>query len=274
MAAPVKAMETPVWIFMGLFLFFIGLGTLYYWSLLIGLMVMLGGAMLIILSWMLKPKYKANVIIAMKRKGSFHIHFDRGARFDYGDGTYYYRFQKLKDETTAINYESLYPSNRGVAVLFQSPAPKQYFPMSIEDFKKVMTKVPVLDAHGKAITDGRGNPILKEIETELATMKPIPEDLRQQHIVKQARIRQKYTMLSAWEKYYPLIVVAVLGVVMIIVISGVFNSLNPLVEAFQSSANTMAKAADTQAATTQKLIDFMAGNTTKNQQPANRPPGV
>ena len=95
----------------------------------------------------------------------------------------------------------------------------------------------------------------KEIEKDVPNyfFDIIPEDQKEWLVLKQTRQKQKYQTMSAWEKFYPLVVVAIMGVVLVIVISGVFNSLNPFIKELTEATRSMAAASETNAQVVREL---------------------
>lgn len=274
----VKTFSNPAWMFMGIFVAICGLVVTVYYSLVIGLVTFLGGAMLTGLAWVLAPKFKAICIIAMSRHGKPHIFIDKGSRFDHGDGTYYYMFKKLKDETKAAKFDSIYSSNKGEVVLFNSPSKGEYYSMTIEEYQKIAKEVPINDKFGKPIMLN-GKPVTRtEYETK-AIIKPIPDNLKEWFVLKTQRNRAKYLLVSAWDKYYPLIVLAITGIVLMIVITSVINSMNPIVDSFKEAAASNARAAETNTLVADRLIQLVTKNYT-TQIPGidtglpTRPPGT
>jgi len=247
-------MDFPWWV-LGLFIFFVGLSVFWYWSFLVGLLCIIGGIMLIGIWFVARPKYPVDCIIFMNRQGSAaKIFRDKASRFKHSEGSYYYKFKKLKDETKPAQYKNIYPSSKGGDIaFFMSPAAGQYLSMTIEEVKDKLGGM-------------------------FAELKLVPDDLHEWLVLKTERNKQKFKFMSAFEKYYPIIIVIILAVVLVIVISGIFQTLTPFIEALTNAANTnsaaMVKMADAMEmfAKTVGLNETTAGNNTLPLPPP--PPDV
>lgn len=241
----------PFWI-LGIFGMIIGV-VVMSWNILIGFIVVVGGVVVIILYILAAPKYPVKALIFVKRRGNMRIMMDKASRVKTSphSDTYKYKFKALKQETKAALYENLYPSAKGEIAVFFSPAPGEFVQAFVNE-KKKNKSVTYKDKDGEWKTES----------VEVSEIEPVPDNLLEWMILKQARMKQKYERTSLWEKFYPLIVVAILAVSMVIIIHATFQSLEPFVDALENGAHTMADASAKLADATEKLIAERDGGTT------------
>lgn len=236
----------PFWI-IGVFVLVTGV-VAFQWNLLLGLIIVMGGVVVILLYVVFAPKYPVSVLVFVKRRGNLRLIKDRASRqeMEKGSGTYKYKFKGLKEETRAAFYENLYPSGRGGEIaLFFSPAPGEYYQAAFtEDMKKKTIKY---EKDGKKKTE----------EVEEAMIKPVPDNLLEFMILKQQRMKQKYMKQSMWDKFYPIIVIAVLAICVAVILNSTFSGLAPVVESFEKASSKLSKSAEVQAETTDRLINIM-----------------
>lgn len=242
----------PFWI-VGVFILFSGLVLLQF-NLLVGILTIAGGAVTILLYITVAPKYPVTALIFLKRHGNMRIAWDKATRLqtDKNKVTFKYKFKKLKEETKAAAFNNLYPSKKGEIAVFYSPAPGEYYQAIFkEDVTKKTKRMEYVNDEGKTCT--------KEMIVEESSIKPIPDNLLEWMVLKQARQKQKYMQTSAWEKYYPLIVVAVLAVVIVIMVSSLFNSMEPVMDGFKDTAASFREAANSMSAAANRMAEKEEG---------------
>jgi uncharacterized protein YoxC len=200
---------------------------------------------------------------------------DKAARMKYDDGTYYYKLKKQRDIAKAAEYENLYPSGRGEILMLYSPAPGEYYSMTVEEAHKT---IKVMKRVMKRFKNEAGEIFEKEVEEEVdqdvPAIKPIPDDLLQWMVLKQKRAKQRYMQVSSWEKFYPIIVIAVLALSIVIIFNSLYTGLEPFIETLKNSANTNRQATDVMAKAMERMADAYESGTvlTPNFPPA--PPDV
>lgn len=234
----------PFWI-IGVFVVAAGLIG-FQWNILIGVFVVMGGVVIVMLYIVFAPKYPVQVMIFVKRRGNLRLIKDRASRIETekGSGTYKYKFKNLKDETKAALYENLYPSGRsGEIALFYSPAPGEFYQATFNEKMKTI----------KVKKGGKE----KEEVIQVPEIVPIPDKLLDWMILKQQRMKQRYLKISAWDRFYPIIVVVVLSLAIAVIINSTFSGLKPVTDAFQATSHELSEAAKIQAETTDRLISIM-----------------
>lgn len=250
----------PFWI-IGIFIIATG-AVAIQWNLLIGLIVVVAGAVTIILYVVVAPKYPVKALVFVKRRGNMRLMSDKASRVetDKNSGTYKYKFKALKGETKAAFYENLYPTRKGEMALFYSPAPGEFYQAIFNDEAKTKT-IEYMDGE-----------IKKTKEIQEASIEPVPDELLEWMILKQQRMKQKYMNQSIWDKFYPIIVVAVLAICMVIIINSTFQSMEPVVDGFRTAANKLSTTTEKLAEVAEKLAlaDKSGGTVT----PIPKPPDV
>lgn len=234
----------PFWI-LGVFVIMASL-PIGQWNIIAGIVSLVGGAIIIMLYVTVAPKYPVKAQIFVKRHGNMRILWDQASRLetDKGTGTFKYKFKKLKDETKAALYDNLYPSGRGEIAMFYSPAPGEYYQCNIKE-KLNKKEIQYKDREGKE----------KTVTIEEAEIQAIPDRLLDWMILKQQRMKQKYMQVSAWDRYYPIVVVIVIMVIGIVLFSSMLNSMKPLIELADSAAKTNKEATQIMAAALEKLAE-------------------
>lgn len=241
----------PFWI-LGIFVAVAGAAVMTIgdvFSIFFGILIVAGGVVMVILYMILAPKYPVKAMIFVKRRGNMRIIMDRAQRIEteHGSGTYKYRFKAVKGETKAALYENLYPSGKGEIAVFFSPAPGEFLQAFINEEK---TKITYTDADGKKKT------------MDAAGIQPVPDNLLEWMILKQARMKQRYDKKSMWEQFYPLFVIMILAVSMVVIIHSVFQGLEPVVDGFRETSNRLAAASETLAEVSAQLALERDGETT------------
>lgn len=222
----------PFWI-IGIFVALSGGAIIYSFSVLIGFLIVAGGIVIIILHHLYSPKYPVTAWIFLKRHNSLRIFQDKATRLKHDDGTFYYKFKKLKDDCPAAEFKNLYPSGKGEILLAYSPAPGEYHPAVFRD-RSIKSIVNYTDKDGNT----------KQKEIILPAIMPIPDDLHQWLVLKQERAKQKYMRQSAWDRYYPVFVAVVLMFAIVFVVYGLFQGMGPVLDEFRSTSGSFRSAAD------------------------------
>lgn len=243
-------MTIPWWL-LGFVIIISGIAVLQFFVL-VGVMLIVGGAVTAMVFYSLRPKYPVRALIFMKRHGTVRLIWDQAARreTEKGSGTFYYRFKKLKSSAKAATYENLYPSGRGEIALFFSPAPGEFYQAIFKDKQRRILQVK--DDEGKITTYEDVGPIVE----------PIPDDLLEWTILKQQRMKQRFMTTNMWDKYYPFIVAAIMMVMITIVVAALFNSMKPVTESWERSAQANERAAARIAEAIEKLVDSETGTQT------------
>lgn len=228
----------PFWI-LGVFVAVAG-ATALTWNLIVGILIVAGGVVIIMVYMMFAPKYPVRAQVFVKRRGNMRVVWDKACRIETakGSGTYKYKLKALKGETKAALYENLYPSGKGEIAIFYSPAPGEFLQAYINEEKK---KLKYKNDKGE------------EIEEEVSEINPVPDNLLEWMVLKQARMKQKYEHKSMWDQFYPLIVIMVLAVSMVVIIHSVFQSLEPVVDGFKEASNKLGAATEKLAEVAEKL---------------------
>ena len=228
----------PFWV-LGIFVAIAG-ATVISYHMLFGILIVAGGVVIIMFYIMLAPKYPVQALVFMRRRGNMRLVRDKAARVETAprSGTFKYKLKACRGETKAALYENLYPSGKGEIAVFYSPAPGEFLQAVLnEDSESVTFK----DKTGRSVTQ------------DVSTIQPVPDNLMEWMILKQARMKQKYERRSIWEQFYPLIVIMVLAVSMVVIIHSVFQSLEPTVEGFKEAASGFNDAATKLADVAEKL---------------------
>lgn len=248
----------PFWI-IGVFVALTGLVVSTEFHLLIGILLTGFGLALIFFHKMISPKYPVKVVIFMRRHGSMRIISDMATRLKHDDGTYYYKLKKIKDEFPAATYDNLYPSGSHEVMMMYSPAPGEYHPAKVKDQDLEILQI-----------DKDGN----EKKIKVNNIEPIPDDLQQWHVLTQRRMRQRYMQVSAWEKYYPLVVVIIMAFAIMFIIYGLFNAMDPVVKEFKRASDSFKSAATTNAEIIEKLTELLEDKQEVSGQDLPAPPDV
>lgn len=247
----------PVLILIGIILIATGGIVLWSISVLIGLLLFVFGICVLVFYFLTRPKYPVQTWIFLKRQGSMRVVFDKAARFKHADGTFFYKLKKMKDTAPAAQFENLYPSGRGEIMLMFSPAPGEYYPATFrEKMKSIEVYVPVLNEKGEPILED-GIVKMQKVIKEVPAIQPIDDDLQQWLVLNQERARQKYMRQSAWDRYYPIFVVAVLAICLVIIIYGLFQGMNPVVDGFKQAANSLSAASQKNAEIIELLTQLL-----------------
>lgn len=244
----------PFWI-IGLLAFLAGVALMEI-TILIGIMIMIAGVAIMFIYLTMRPKFPVKALIFQKRHGNVRMVWDMATRIkiDPKEDTYKYVFKKLKDETKAARYENLYPSGRGEIAMFFSPAPGEYYQATFRE--NIITRQKEL------VFEDPNDPnkvITKTVKFQEAEIQPIPDDLLEWGILKAQRAKQRYDKASAWDKYYPFVVAAVMMMLLGVVIAMLFNSMGPVADSWEKASGNFKDAADKMAAAAERLADKEQG---------------
>ncbi len=142
-------------------------------------------------------------------------------------------------------------------MLVYSPAPGEYHPAIFKDTDlKVSMKVKKLDKDKKEILED-GKPVYEMKEIIIPTIEPIPENLKQWHVLSQQRVKQRYMHQSMWDRYYPVFVMLIMAFAIMFVVYSLFNAMDPVVTEFGRTADSFRSAAATNMEITEKLVDLL-----------------
>lgn len=257
----------PFWIF-GIIIIIAGLSVFWSWSWLIGLIMMVGGAVMLILYFMIAPKFPVTAIIFQRREGGYKMMMDKCGRFRTGpkEDTYEYRFRKTKDTCPAAKFDNLYQIGKRDYAYFFTPAPGEYYPMVIKEARKMFRmKVPSKDDPTKLI----------DVDVDGFAIQPIEDDLHSWFVQKAKRMKQKYENMSGWDRYYPVIIVVVLAIALILIFNSVLSGLNKVSQIMDDAAQKNLEAVNSMAAANQRLADALQGKQSGSSTPSiPAPPDV
>lgn len=235
------------------------------WNIMFGLILMAAGVVMTISYVLIVPKYPVSVMVFVERHGNMRLLMDKASRIEieHGSGTFKYKFKKLKGETKAAVYKNLYPAGKGEIALFYSPAPGEFYQAI---FNKKMRERTI-----EYIKDGK----TVEATVKEAVITPVPDNLLEWMILKQQRMKQKYMTVSLLDKFMPIIVIAVLAIVIVIIITSLFQGMGPIVEGFQLAASQLAGTSEKLAEVAEKLaLEGGGSQTATPEPPPNAPPDL
>lgn len=156
-------------------------------------------------------RYPVTTIIFVKRKGGFSVVFDRATRvIEKGTKRTYYRLKGAKKDIKPSDFGNIIESSKGLFSILYAPTSDEYAPITKLDEGKLQ----VMD-----------------------------EDMKFWHAqgVKKAyeRFHEKQ---SVWMQYYPIIAIAVLGIMMAIILYANSQYMTGVTAQLSSAAGTLADA--------------------------------
>lgn len=260
----------PWWI-IGLFVMLAGMSVGWSFSLLIGIIMSVFGIVIMVIYYVMRPKYPVNALVFLKRHGSMRVVADKATRVAHGDGTWYYKLKKMRSTAPAAEYENLYPSGKGEVLILFSPAPGEFYPALFKE-KQITAQIPSRDADGNFIRDASGNIVMEE--KLIPAIQPVPDNLQQWMVLTAERSRQRYLKKSAWDQYFPIITLAILGIILVIIIQALFQGMAPVVQGFQAAAASNAAVLEKQGEIIEVLTELLQERTIVEPELPGPPPDL
>lgn len=166
---------------------------------------------LIIYQEIMKFKYPINVVLFVKRKTGFTIAYDQATRrFMKGTKNAYYWLRHAKKPIKPTDFGYVIETKKGLFNVLYCPSPDEYAPI---------TKID---------------------EGELKVM---DEDMKMWYAQAVKKSYERFhAEKSKWEQYYPIISVAVLGIVFAIILYANSTYMTGVTSQLSNAANTLAQA--------------------------------